>query len=107
MPIIGRLVEKAIHLQLRYFIDSTRLLNMNQHGLRTGKSTGSAIFDYVKNLYNAFDNKYLTMSTYIDYRKAFDNVSHDILLIKLSLYGFLKHTIDWFEDYLLNERSAL
>ena len=100
MPIIGRLVEKAIHLQLRYFIDSTGLLHMNQHGFRTGKSTGSAIFQYTKGLYNALDNNQISVSTYIDYKKAFDTVSHEILLKKLSLYGFSRNTICWFEDYL-------
>ena len=100
MPIIGRLVEKAIHAQLRYFIDSTGLLHMNQHGFRTGKSTGSAIFDYVKNLYNGFDNTQSIISTYIDYKKAFDTVSHHILLQKLSLYGFTNNTVSWFSDYL-------
>ena len=37
MPIIGHLVEKAIHMQLRYYIDSTGLLHWNQHGFRSGK----------------------------------------------------------------------
>ena len=100
MPIIGRLVEKAIHLQLRYFIDSTGLLHINQHGFRTGKSTGSAIFQDTKELYNALDNSETTLSTYIDYKKAFDTVSHDILLKKLSLYGFSQNTTDWFDNYL-------
>ena len=38
MPITGRLLEKAIHAQLSYYINSTGLLHINQHGLRTGKS---------------------------------------------------------------------
>ena len=100
MPIIGRLIEKAIHSQMRYFIDSTGLLHRNQHGFRTGKSTGSAIFEYVKSLYNGIDNKHISISTYIDYKKAFDTVSHDILLKKLHLYGFSKNTVEWFRDYL-------
>ena len=106
MPIIGRLIEKAIHSQLRYFIDSTGLLHVNQHGFRTGKSTGSAIFNYVKNLYNSLDNTHTTIATYIDYKKAFDTVSHDILLKKLSLYGFSKNIIEWFSVYLSKRRQC-
>ena len=102
MPIIGRLLEKAIHSQLRYFIDRTGLLHTNQHGFRSGKSTGSAIFQYVKELYNNLETSDITVSTYIDYKKAFDTVSHEILLKKLSLYGFSKHSVTWFNNYLSN-----
>ena len=74
------IIEKAIHSQMRYFIDRTGLLHRNQHGFRTGKSTGSAIFNYTKELYSVLDNNQLIISTYIDYTKAFDTVSHDIYL---------------------------
>ena len=44
MPIIGRLLEKAIHIQLSYHLDTWAILHPNQHGFRRGKSTGSEIF---------------------------------------------------------------
>ena len=85
MPIIGRLLEKAVHTQLVYYINSIGLLHHNQHRFRTGKSTGSAIFQYTKNLFNAFDNGDITTAIYIDYKKAFDTICHEILLKKLIL----------------------
>ena len=45
MPVKGRLVEKAIHLQLRYFIDSTGLLHINQQE----KALGPQFFSIQKN----------------------------------------------------------
>ena len=38
----------------------------------------------------------------IDLQKAFDTLDHDILLKKLSAFGFSNHTISWFESYLSN-----
>ena len=58
---------------------------MNHHGFRPGKSPGSAVFQFVKELYDSLDNTEYTIATYIDYKKAFDTVSHEILLKKLSL----------------------
>ena len=104
MPIIGRLLEKAIHTQLSYYLDSWGILHQNQHGFRKGKSTGSAIFQYVKTLHERYDNNHVTNAIYIDYKKAFDTVSHEILLKKLKLYGFDLSTLHWFENY-LNSRS--
>ena len=106
MPIIGRLLEKAVHTQLVYYINSIGLLHHNQHGFCTGKSTGSAIFQYTKNLYNTLDNGDTTTAIYIDYKKAFDTICHDILLKKLLLYGFSASTIMWFEDYLSNRSQS-
>ena len=106
MPVIGRLLEKAIHTQLSYYINSTGLLHHNQHGFRTGKSTGSAIFQYTKYLYNALDNDETTTALYIDYKKAFDTICHEILLKKLILYGFTANAVMWFENYLTNRSQS-
>ena len=100
MPIIGRLIEKAIHTQLKYYLDCKGILHKNQHGFRARKSTGSAIFDYINNLFSAYDSDESTVSVYIDYKKAFDTISHQILLKKLKLYGLSKMCLSWFEQYL-------
>ena len=100
MPIIGRLIEKAIHTQLKYYLDCKGILHKNQHGFRAKKSTGSAIFNYMNKLFSAYDKDESTVSVYIDYKKAFDTISHPILLRKLKLYGLSKMTLTWFEQYL-------
>ena len=81
-------LEKAVHTQLVYYMNSIGLLHSNQHGFRANRSTGSAIFQYLRDLYTGLDNNLVTGSIYIDYKKAFDTISHDILLRKLEMYGF-------------------
>ena len=106
MPLIGRLLEKAVHTQLVYYINSVGLLHYNQHGFRANKSTGSAIFQYIKKLFTALDNNQVTGAVYIDYKKAFDTISHDILLKKLRLYGFSADTVTWFQNYLSSRSQS-
>ena len=36
----------------------------------------------------------------IDFQKAFDTISHDILLKKLGIIGFSDPTVKWFQSYL-------
>ena len=38
----------------------------------------------------------------MDLQKAFDYVKHEIIIEKMTLYGFTKHTLDLFTSYLSN-----
>lgn len=48
----------------------------------------------------AIDNGYLIGTVFVDLRKAFDLVDHNILIQKLSLYGLSNDATQWFKTYL-------
>ena len=48
----------------------------------------------------AIDNKNLTALILLDLSKAFDSISHSILLHKLSCIGASPEAVKWFQDYL-------
>ena len=53
------------------------------------------------------ENKELTGAIFLDLSAAFDIVQHEILLDKLSLYGFSENTISFFKSYLSNRRQIV
>ena len=56
-------------------------------------------------IYNAINNKEISIATYNDFSKAFDTVPHNILLKKLSLYGIQNKNLDWIRNYLNNRKQ--
>ncbi len=50
------------------------------------------------------DNKFM-VGLFIDLSRAFDTISHAILLAKLSRYGLRDVTLDWIKNYLRNRKQ--
>ena len=53
----------------------------------------------------ALDNNEIACRVFIDLQKAFDTVSHDMLLHKLNHYGIRGRANDWFRSYLSNRKQ--
>ena len=48
----------------------------------------------------------MTIATYIDLKKAFDTVNHNILLQKMSKLGIQNINLTWVQDYLTNRSQS-
>ena len=54
------------------------------------------------------DQGLLTGAVFVDMRKAFDTVDHDLLLEKLTKgYGVTGKELGWFKDYLTDRRQVV
>ena len=60
------------------------------------------VLDYI---YQSLDAKEHVAGIYLDLKKAFDTVDHEILLWKLYIYGIRCHIIEWFKSCLSNRRQ--
>ena len=62
------------------------------------------IYTLTEKYYKASENNDFLVGVYLDLTRAFDTISHDILLKKLSFYGFRGKSHDWIENYLSGRR---
>ena len=56
--------------------------------------------------YLTIENGKYTSVTFIDLKKAFDTVSHEILINKLQLYGVAGKELRWFQSYPSNRQQC-
>ena len=53
------------------------------------------------------DNDQLVGAVFVDLSKAFDTISHAILLEKLAIYGIKDGELEWFKDYLFSRKVVV
>ena len=63
------------------------------------------MIDVAEYIYKSLDDNKFVLGVYIDLKKAFDTVDHDILLAKLEYYGIRGNALKWFESYLSNRQQ--
>lgn len=89
---------------MKSFIEENKILSSSQYGFRKGHSTQHAIIDFVEAIQTNMNKRLFTCGVFIDLKKAFDTVDHDILIGKLNYYGFRGIINTWFSSY-LSERT--
>ena len=102
LPLISKVIEKVIHDQTSAFLKSRNLLYNYQFGFRKKHSTDFCLSFLNDKILKGFDQGLITGMILIDLQKAFDRIDHDILLQKLYVIGFSKHSANWFRSYLTN-----
>ena len=102
LPLPGKLAERLMHTHMSNFIEEHGLLNNKQGGFRKGKSTISTVASLTDDILLGLNDKEYTVASFIDLKKAFDTINHEILLKKLPHFGLNQNLIDWIENYLTN-----
>ncbi|CAB3993600.1 Hypothetical predicted protein, partial [Paramuricea clavata] len=105
ISVVAKLFEGLVYNQLRTFIADNSILVEQQSGFRSQHSTETALLGSTNEwLYN-MDSGLINGVLFLDLKKAFDTVDHEILLKKLHLYGIKGTTYAWFESYIQNRKS--
>ena len=92
---VSKLAERVVYHQLVDYLSSHGSICSEQHGLRRGHSTESAMLDAVQFVISETDRGRVVTNIAAAMSKAFDSVEHGRLLEKLGWYTVSAH---WFSD---------
>ena len=88
LPTISKIFERHLTNQIKHFLQETDIIHKLQSGFREKHSSHTALTRIIDDWIDAIDNGKYVGALFLDLRKAFDLVDHEILLHKLTLYNF-------------------
>lgn len=102
LPTFSKIFEKTICNRIYSFLEKYNILNENQYGFRKERSTTLAVYNYIQYILEFMQKKKYAVGLLLDMTKAYDKVSHKILLDKLYNSGIRGNAHKWFKTYLHN-----
>ena len=97
--IFAKLLEKLVHKRLLKIFLETNIISKFQFGFLPGRSTQLVVFELVKQIYSAMNNKKIFGSICLDISKAFDCIDHERLIKKMKSCGVSDLVLNWFRAY--------
>jgi hypothetical protein len=98
LSIVAKVLDSLVADEL--FERFKTIISVNQHGFYRRRSTVTNLVGYTERVQQCVNSGGQIDVVYTDFAKAFDTVSHDILLAKLSGHGISGTLLNWFNSYL-------
>ena len=102
-PNISKIYERFFFKQISEYFE--QFLSKYQCGFRKGFSAQHSLLSMLEKWKSAVDNKKVFGALLTDLSKAFDCLSHDLLIAKLNAYGFSMAALRLVQNYLSNRKQ--
>ena len=98
--IICKVIESLVRDCVVSHFEDNDLYAECQHGFRGKRSCVTQLLEVIEDFTEMADNGDPFDIVYLDFRKAFDSVPHERLIIKLAAYGINGKVLQWIRSFL-------
>ncbi|GAB0186537.1 mitochondrial enolase superfamily member 1 [Grus japonensis] len=96
----GKVMEQLILGVINKHVEEKKVIRSGQHGFTKGKSCLTNLIAFYDGMTSWVDEGRAVDVVYLDFSKAFDTMSHNILISKLRKCGLDEWTVRWVENWL-------
>ena len=100
LPQFSKILQQLFYIRLKQFLYNNNILTNCQYIFRTNVYTVHAVLELAESVSTSIDHKKHRGGVFIDLKKAFDTVDHNILLNKIKYYCIRGIANEWLENYL-------
>jgi hypothetical protein len=83
------------------------LFHKSQHGFRAGYSCETAMHELISSFKLNQQKQSNNLAMFVDFKKAFDFVNSDLLLVKLKYYGFCSSSLKLINNYFRDRKQMV
>ncbi|GAB0181645.1 mitochondrial enolase superfamily member 1 [Grus japonensis] len=98
--VLGKVMEQIILRAITQHVQDSQVITPSQHGFMKGRSCLTNLISFYDKVTRLVDEGKVVDVIYLDFSKAFDTVSHSILLEKLAAHGLNGQTLCWVKNWL-------
>ena len=96
----GNVMEQLVLDAISRELGVKQVIRSTQHGFTKGRSCLTNLVAFYEDVTGWVDRGRVADVVYLDFRKAFDIVPHDILITKLRKHGIDECTVNWVKNCL-------
>ena len=97
---IMKLLERVIEQRLRSHLEHIGFINKHQSGFRKAKSSDNHLFRLSQSIMESFNRGEHVVAAFLDVEKAFDNVWHNGVRLKIFQLDLPTKMTRWLSDFL-------
>ena len=107
LSVLSKPVEKHINEHIMKYFLTNDLLHKNQSGFRPNHSCHTALTELIDAWLSDVNLNKICGALFIDFAKAFDVISHNLLLKKMNLYGLTTDTLNLIRSFLSDRHQVV
>ena len=100
-------MERVLCAHISEFLEENGSLSSKQFGFRKGRSTEDQLLLTYGQVAEVVDRGEVVDMVYLDFSKAYDLVSHELLLLKLDCIGFSSGMLGWIKSFLSGRKMCV
>ena len=106
LSVLPKIFQRIIHKQITGYAEKFNIFDPKQSGYRSGFSTQTALLRICDDVRWGIERGCVTILVLFDFSKAFDTISHVLLIRKLKSLGFPDGALTWIHSYLTGRSQA-